>query len=139
VESSRSADSERRWELDLPAEATSPRLARELVRSATETWGRPELGPAAGLCATELVTNVLEHTHCPGCRLVVSYQNDRLYIEVHDDSPDLPERSVEPVEAEHGRGLRIVDAVALEWGIETEPRSGKSVWVLLSVDPEENS
>jgi serine/threonine-protein kinase RsbW len=139
VDSRRLTDQERRWELELPAEVGSPRRARELVYLAAEAWGQPELGLAAGLCATELVTNVLVHTHCQACRLVVRYESDWLYIEVHDDSPMLPAKSSEPPEAEHGRGLQIVDAVASEWGVAAEVHSGKSVWVRLTVDPEENS
>ena len=97
--------------------------------------GASELVLAAGLCASELVTNVLVHTRCTGCRLVVCYENNELWIEVQDDSPELPTRTSEPTEAEHGPGLQIVDAVASDWGVEAEPRSGKSVWVRLTVDP----
>ena len=138
VDSRRSAQEQRRWEVELPAEPASPRRARELVSSAAETWGRPDLGRAAGLCATELVTNVIVHTQCTGCRLVVSYENEELRIEVHDDSPELPERRNGSAERDHGRGLQIVDAVASEWGIAEEPQPGKSVWVRLTVDPEES-
>jgi len=139
VESRRAADNERRWELELPADAGSARRARELAHSAAQAWGRPEVGLAAGLCASELVTNVLLHTRCTSCRLVVRYEDDRLSIEVHDDSPMLPAKSSEPPQAEHGRGLQIVDAVASEWGVAADPHSGKSVWVRLTVDPEARS
>ena len=132
----REGDKEWRWEIDLPAESASARRARGFVSTAAEMWGRPELASGAGLCATELVTNVLIHTDCTACRLAVSYQHDRLLIEVHDDSPKLPSRSTEAVEAEHGRGLQIVEAVASEWGIVSDTHSGKSIWVRMGASGE---
>jgi two-component sensor histidine kinase len=140
VDSRRPANRVRRWELELPAEASSPRRAREVARSAAVAWGHPEMSLAAGLCASELVTNALVHTRGTGCRLVVwSEEDDRLSIAVHDDSSVLPAKKSPASEAEHGRGLQIVDAVASEWGVATEPRSGKSVWVRLTVDAGEYS
>ena len=100
--------------------------------------GASELVLAAGLCASELVTNVLVHTRCTGCRLVVCYENNELWIEVQDDSPELPTRTSEPTEAEHGPGLQIVrDAVASDWGVEggATLREVEPVWVRLTVDP----
>jgi hypothetical protein len=101
-----------------------------------EACGRPDLGLAGGLCASELVTNVLVHTRCRKCWLLVSYENDQLLIKVQDHSPKLPAKSSRPTEGEHGRGLQIVDAVASEWGVTAIPRSGKSVWARLMVHPE---
>jgi two-component sensor histidine kinase len=121
-----------RLELDLPAEFCSPRVAREAVRAAAGQWVPAEVVSGAGLCASELVTNVLLHTDCSRCHLVVSYEHGELSMAVHDDSPELPAISADRGD-EHGRGLRIVASLASDWGVVREPPYGKSVWLRISV------
>jgi two-component sensor histidine kinase len=124
---------EHRWELRLPADLGSPRRAREMVADAADRWGLPELSLGAGLCASELVTNVLVHTRCSRCEVVVSYANGHLYVKVNDDSPEVPSKTSTAADADHGRGLQIVDALATKWGVNRAPGNGKSVW--LRMDP----
>jgi hypothetical protein len=124
---------EHRRELLVLADVDSPRRAREFVSAAAHCWGRPELSREAGLCASELVTNVLVHTRCPLCQVVVSHADGHLYIEVHDDSPEAPTKTRTTSDADHGRGLHIVDALAAKWGVDWAPGHGKSVW--LRMDP----
>jgi hypothetical protein len=124
---------EHRRELLLSADLGSPRRAREFVSAAAECWGRQELSLEAGLCASELVTNVLVHTGCLRCELVVYYTNGHLYVEVHDDSPEAPSKTSAGSDSDHGRGLQIVDALAAKWGVDWAPDHGKSVW--LRMDP----
>jgi two-component sensor histidine kinase len=87
----------------------------------------------AGLCASELVTNVLVHTTCARCEVVVSYANGHLYVEVHDDSLKAPSKTRTSTDADHGRGLQIVDALAAKWGVDWAEGNSKSVW--LRMDP----
>jgi hypothetical protein len=80
------------------------------------------------LLASELATNAV----CYGAGdFVVSVQlGDVLRIEVRDDSPVSPQlRQAAPGDI-GGRGLQIVDTLALDWG--TEPHGpGKVVWFTL--------
>jgi two-component sensor histidine kinase len=110
-------------------------VAREAVCAATREWVPPEVVSGAGLCASELVTNVLLHTDCPRCHLVVSYEHGELSMAVHDDSPELPAVAADRTE-EHGRGLRIVASLATDWGVVQEAPSGKSVWLRMTVHGE---
>jgi len=121
-----------RLELDLPAEYRSPRVAREAVCAAAKEWVPAEVVSGAGLCASELVTNVLLHTDCASCHLVMLYEHGELSMAVHDDSPELPAVAADQSE-EHGRGLRIVASLATDWGVVRESPSGKSVWLRMSV------
>jgi signal transduction histidine kinase len=125
---------EHRRELFLPLDQRSPRRAREFVSAAADSWGRPELSREAGLCASELVTNVLVHTRCARCQVAVSCTAGHLYVEVHDDSPEAPSKTRTAADADHGWGLQIVDALAATWGVYWAPGEGKSVW--LRLDPE---
>jgi len=122
-------------ELDLPAECHSPRVAREAVCAAAREWVPAEVVSGAGLCASELVTNVVLHTDCARCHLVVSYEHGELSMAVHDDSPGLPAMIAARSE-EHGRGLRIVASLATDWGVVRESPTGKSVWLRMSTDGE---
>lgn len=118
--------------ITLPAEPASAARARQFVRDSRSLAAHASLEDAALLCVTELVANVSLHTHARLCRLTISDCDEGLTIEVGDDEPDdLP--VVEPVsfESEHGRGLRIVDALAGEWGVHRWPDDGKSVWFRL--------
>jgi anti-sigma regulatory factor (Ser/Thr protein kinase) len=108
----------------------SPRAAadaRDALRASLH--GLPKLGDVV-LVASELVSNVFNHTH-DGGELKVWRPNDdgRVRVEVHDTDPKLPE----PAEttAVGGHGLTIVDAVADEWGTARTP-DGKVVWVQLA-------
>jgi two-component sensor histidine kinase len=122
-------DTEHRRELLLSADLGSPRRAREFVSAAAKCWGRPEISLEAGLCASELVTNVLVHTKCSRCQVVVRYTNGHLYVEVHDDSTEAPNKTPTAADADHGRGLQIVDALAATWGVDRSSGHGKSVWL----------
>jgi hypothetical protein len=76
------------------------------------------------LAASELVSNVVQHTDDGGS--MHAWNEDPLRLEVHDHSPSLP---TVRIDADHsgGRGLHIVDAVATDWGISSET-DGKVVW-----------
>jgi Histidine kinase-like ATPase domain len=94
--------------------------------------GRPELVDAATLGVSELVTNALLHAG-GGIAVRISDTDGRLRVEVYDESPTLPERATSVgIDAETnpstvGRGLRILDAISLAWGVYDE-ETGKCVW-----------
>jgi anti-sigma regulatory factor (Ser/Thr protein kinase) len=106
---------------------------REAPREARRTVDRLLTGPEdpiaddVRLATSELVTNVVRHTDDGGELRVWDPRPDvPLRLEVEDPDPDVPAMPAEPP-AVGGRGLAIVDAVADEWGIDTDV-PGKVVW-----------
>ncbi|WP_030620326.1 ATP-binding protein [Streptomyces sclerotialus] len=106
--------------------------ARAFAARAFADWG---LGPRTGdalLCVSELATNALRHGVPPGraFRLrLYQYGDDSgtVRIEVHDSGPGWPRTQCPARDAEYGRGLLLVAAVADKWGVgERDP--GKIVW-----------
>ncbi|KOV95390.1 ATP-binding protein [Streptomyces sp. NRRL B-3648] len=108
----------------------SVRLAREFVRETLTDWARTERSDDVLLCVSELATNALVHgvPAGRGFLLRLTLHGDGVVrAEVHDSGPGevrTPERSPE---AEHGRGLLLVAALADKWGV-GERNPGKFVW-----------
>lgn len=115
----------------LPAEPASAAVARTFVRDMLRRSNHASLEDAALLCVTELVANVSVHTDSTECLVTVKDTDEDVMIEVTDETLEVP--VVEPTsnESEHGRGLRIVEALAGDWGVLRRPDNGKSVWLRL--------
>ncbi|MEU7584344.1 ATP-binding protein [Streptomyces sp. NPDC041068] len=117
------------------------RLARRLTAHQLETWGIPygsALSEAATHIVAELAANAVTHGHVPGrdfeLRLARRGPNT-LRIEVADARGDRrPKRQQVAPDAESGRGLRLVDALADTWGV-TDRTVGKTVWAELRDEP----
>jgi signal transduction histidine kinase len=117
----------------LPAELASAVQARQFVRDCLRrNRRRRAIEDAALLCVTELVANVARHTPSRECVVKVVDENGDLTIEVMDDYGGIPviAKGRDPW-GEAGRGLRIVDSLAGEWGVRLLPGDGKSVWLRL--------
>ncbi|MFF2144454.1 MULTISPECIES: ATP-binding protein [unclassified Kitasatospora] len=87
------------------------------------------------LVLSELVTNAVQHARVPGRLIFVRFgmEPGLLCIEVHDASRRIPTMRAAGNEDESGRGLRLVDQLAKEWGV--SPREGgvgKAVWALVA-------
>lgn len=118
---------------DIPATQRGPATARHVVRGLLEGWHLGELAPDASLVVSELVSNAVEHapsTH--SFELELLCDADRLRITLADGSSIKPVIAALDNERPRGRGMRIVDELAADWGAE-EFRDGKRVWVDLSV------
>lgn len=76
---------------------------------------------------TELLTNALLHARTP-VHLRVAVTPERVEVGVTDDDPRPP--SLQPPDPRRvgGHGLRLVDAMATEWGSHPTPQGGKEVW-----------
>lgn len=85
------------------------------------------------LVVTELVTNAVVHV---GGAVRVSLSFDRLAVrvEVGDGGDGRPRVVGSPPEAEGGRGLQIVEALAENWGVD-RAGTGKVVWCVVPVAP----
>ena len=83
----------------------------------------------AVLLLSELVTNAVRHgTGEIGVR--VTNRQGRLRVAISDGRASLPRLVPLNLESDHGRGMQLVDALAVAWGVDTAtpPASGKSVW-----------
>ncbi|PWI45991.1 ATP-binding protein [Streptomyces sp. ICBB 8177] len=119
------------------------RLARQMAAERLAAWGWPYDSVVSRDCAllvAELATNAVLHGRVPGrdflLRLTVGGGTVR--VEVTDARAELrpaPAHGPDtvPPEAEGGRGLLLVAALASRWGVTDEP-PGKTVWCELAAD-----
>ena len=118
----------------IDATPEGPGMARRAVE---------ELAPAidtgvlrdAQLLISELVTNSIKHSGCDDpVRLRVWTRSTGLKVEVADGGFGFEAGPVEPRDdAEGGRGLLILDALADRWGVSRDART--RVWFELSPRP----
>jgi anti-sigma regulatory factor (Ser/Thr protein kinase) len=121
--------------IDVPASLHGPAAARQLAAALLLMWDLEHLSADVQLIVTELVSNAYQHA--PGTdsfELEILGYPERIRIALADGS------AVRPVIAEldekrpSGRGMRIVAALATEWGAE-DHHGGKRVWVDLATRP----
>jgi anti-sigma regulatory factor (Ser/Thr protein kinase) len=107
----------------------APALSRRFVREMLEVWHADDLLDTAELLTTELVTNVVRHA-VGGIGIELVWEEPTLRIEVSDGSAILPAMREMPG-ADGGYGLRLVEALVREWGVDATA-DGKSVWFTLA-------
>ncbi|WP_160160840.1 ATP-binding protein [Actinomadura sp. K4S16] len=116
--------------LTLPGVEQSARYARWFARDVLRE-GHPSLDDVQ-TCVNEAFTNAVEHTASgQGGKVTVMFSADggEIVAEVVDDGAagERPVMRDDPL-AEDGRGLRIIDGLALAWGVRTDgPRT--AVWM----------
>lgn len=119
----------RRADAQLPADLTSLRESRRLVREWLTTWSQPKLIPVALVVVNVFVENVLEHTaNVPVMR--IEAQGTTATIAVSDASNTPATRLPSPDKGIDVSGLAIVDALSRTWGSTPTP-SGKTVWAVI--------
>jgi anti-sigma regulatory factor (Ser/Thr protein kinase) len=112
----------------LPSDPTSAREARSFVVQALDGAGRDVDSWTASLLVSELVTNAVQHAEDA---IDVSVETDPVVrVAVHDRAERRLVPELEPsLDAEHGRGLLLVDRLARRWGVdESTDDGGKTVW-----------
>ena len=118
----------------LTSNASSPAAARRIVRTALSDWDLGELEPVATLLVTELVANVVLHTESTS-ELTMRFEGERLYVGVGDADPRPPVRRRRSPTAATGRGLALVEELAVAWGYTpADEGDGKVVWFELDVE-----
>lgn len=116
-------------ERDFDAEPLSVREVRHFLEASLGS-GAPRLDDIL-IVATELASNVVRHAMTEfSVRLTADA--DLIRLEVSDGSSIVP--AVEDL-ADGKFGLRIVEAAARRWGIESKP-TGKTVWVEFLPQPQ---
>jgi len=122
----------RQRHLVLPADLNSVRTARSFARDVVTEWNVPGLIDDVQLAVSELVTNAVRHA---GTDVVMTLRlDDKLVVEVQDSDPELRHPAVPTTDplATSGRGLQIVSAVSVDWGVRSVP-DGKIVWFALAL------
>lgn len=118
-------------ELTLPGHASSVPAARRFVETLLGSWGHPEIGWSAALCTSELAANCALHARTDfSVRLTLESEGVRL--EVSDGSSRVPLQRTYDTAATTGRGLRLLDEYASDWGVQPVD-GGKTVWVVLEL------
>jgi anti-sigma regulatory factor (Ser/Thr protein kinase) len=121
--------------LELGALVSAVPCARLHTRQVLWEWGIGNLGDSTELLVTELIANAVrasrEMTRASAVRLWLLSDSAQILILVWDASPQPPVLMGVTDEAEHGRGLMLVEAVSQQWGwYSREDDDGKFVWAI---------
>ncbi|MFD8630693.1 ATP-binding protein [Streptomyces sp. NPDC059533] len=119
-------------EVTLPVTGTpeGAASARRQVMNEVRGWHRgfgDDGLHSAEAVAGELLANAVQHTSGGGASVTARLQEGRLRVEVCDQSAALPHERRPRTDAEDGRGLLIIAALADRHGVE-QNASGKSCW-----------
>ncbi|GAA0933630.1 hypothetical protein GCM10009549_57890 [Streptomyces thermoalcalitolerans] len=136
--------------LCLAAVPAAVSVSREFVRQTLRHWKLEDQAADVTLMTSELVSNAAKETGFGDrqpkswevtAKHVIALQlrvlDGSLFIEVWDRSPLVPVKQMVTADAEGGRGLHLVEALAKDWGTYRPPAGGKIVWarVLLTLPP----
>lgn len=102
---------------------------RRLARERLNYCGLSALADDVELLVSELVTNAIEHSHGAGITVTLRLDEGLLLLYVKDQTALRPHVQKPAADAEHGRGLLIVKALADSWGVSTD---GTTVWCALT-------
>ncbi|WP_406096610.1 ATP-binding protein [Streptomyces sp. NBC_01013] len=107
------------WELPFLAEPREVAGLRRVMRQNLLSWGLADLTDVAEICVSELASNAIRHVgEGARCTLTVEMRDTRLRIALKDPDPrSLPTLLPPDAEAETGRGIALLDAVADRWGV----------------------
>ena len=117
--------------LVLESFASAVAAARRYVREALRRLGAEEVEDSAELGVSELVTNAMLHARTAFTVTVRAMPGGRVRVEVTDSSPVPVQMRRLGVTATTGRGLQLVAAASLDWGVDPLPVDlgvGKTVW-----------
>jgi anti-sigma regulatory factor (Ser/Thr protein kinase) len=122
--------------LRLSPERDSPKAARQFVLDVCRQWGFPH-AYTVGLLVSEIVTNAVVHAGT-ATEVMLRRSGSRLRVEITDWNEASPHKATLWPLAESGRGLRIVDRLAVDWGIERHDGGSKTVWFEVDGPPAQN-
>jgi len=131
---------------DLGPEPAAAARARRLTRDALASWDMQHLSDDAEAVASELAANAINAAVAPRGTLpaiifAVHHRPGEIRITVWDNGPGKPEQTDPAPDAEHGRGLAIVDDLTgNNWGWWPTPNSGgKVTWAALPTATEDDT
>lgn len=114
-------------EARLPDDKMAPGLARAFLREAVCDVHHAEVLDEAELLVSELVTNAVLHG-APPITMRVECDGNRLRVSVTDRNPEPAQVRDAGPEDVSGRGIRLVDIISDQWGVEPRSGDGKDVW-----------
>lgn len=119
----------------LPAHGTSVAAARRRVGDLLREWGIAEpVHEDVALVVSELFTNALVHTDSTEITCRIQTTTETVYLAITDQGHGATEPEVREPDAESGRGLLLVNALADLWGVRSEQGYGRTVWAVLPGD-----
>lgn len=133
MEAAESGPAHRRCIHALSADAYAARSARQVIDDMCRRWQLTELREQALVVVSELVNNAAEHGRAP-IELRSTIHPRALRIEVTDQGNAMPNNHHTPPDDALHNGLRLVDALARNWGTVSTTR-GKTVWADLLIHP----
>jgi CheY-like chemotaxis protein len=123
--------------VDLGPQPADVPAARRFLAEHCRRWDCANLISDAQVVVTELVTNAFVHAGTR-CELRAGLTDRALRLQVTDYGPGMPDPQAADDRAEGGRGLLLVSALCVAWGVEALPDGGKVVWAeLLRTDAED--
>lgn len=114
-----------------PQALLSVGLARDFVRGSLSSFGE-KVTLAAATIVSELATNAVQHARS-SFRVRIETRSAEVRIEVSDTSLGRPVSRRPSAADPTGRGLRVVEALAEQWGVQTSEQ-GKTIWFSLGLD-----
>lgn len=132
--------------IDLPALPVMAHWARRHVETVLGAWQVPgEAIEVATMLASELVANAVAATTAlprscadparPGTiTQALRLTPGQIVIEVTDPSPNPPVLTDAAPDAESGRGLMLIQALAKEWSWSALPAGGKTVYCACPIE-----
>jgi signal transduction histidine kinase len=88
----------------------------------------------AALLITELVTNAVAASAATTVTVSLAIYDHHVRLAVFDDGTGVPAIQNPSTDTEGGRGLRIVQQLAHEWGV-SPSKGGKEVWATFALTP----
>ncbi|MDB1086182.1 ATP-binding protein [Streptomyces sp. ACA25] len=122
------------WSLQLRRDASSVPLARRLLLGAMETAGvDADISHELSVALSEACANAVQHggDRSQFYRVTASIHGDMCRIEVTDSGPgfppDAPALPAGQADREHGRGMRLIEALSDRVRFANQPGSGGAV------------
>lgn len=110
----------------------APAMARAFIKSAVELLG--SVAPAdAVLLTSEAVTNSVVHASTQAVEVSLFRHDGAVHVSITDSDPGEPEiQELDPTRV-GGFGVRLIDQLADDWGVEPVPGEGKCVWFVVAL------
>lgn len=119
-------------EINLEPDRQNVSRARKFAVEHAASAGHDDAADVVELLVSELVTNAILHAGTQ-VTLRLSHDDGVLRVEVRDGSSAKARQRNYGTEATTGRGLELIEALATDWGVDTDD-SGKTVWFTVQVD-----
>jgi anti-sigma regulatory factor (Ser/Thr protein kinase) len=126
--------------MPLEARPSAAKVARGYIRTILNGWCMSHLADDAEIVLSELVANAINASGAPSpampwllkVRVCLFTDGMRFRVEVWDQAPGIPAVRPTGSDAESGRGLEMVEAIATDWGW-FPAFTGKCVWAEMTV------